>query len=230
VFLAAGYTEALFLAFALPAWLAARRGAWAAAGVLGAGAASIRVTGIFLAVALLVEFLTARDGRRRWAALPWLAVPALPVAGYFGYLYQRTGDWLAWQHAQEEGWYRSFTWPWDALQTTWEAAFGRVQTVGFAWMFGVELLAVAAGLALTGWLLWTRRWGEATYVGLQVVAFTTSAWFFSVPRAALLWWPLWIGLAAWSLRRSWILTAYLTVVAPFMVVFTLLFTLSRWAG
>jgi hypothetical protein len=230
VFLAAGYTEALFLAFALPAWLAARRGSWAAAGLLGAGAASIRVTGVFLAAALAVEFLTARDGRRRWAALPWLAVPAVPVLAYMAYLYNRTGDWLAWQHAQEEGWYRSFTWPWDALQTTWEAAFGGGQTLGFAWMFGVELLAVAVGVALTGWLLWARRWGEATYVGLQVVAFTTSAWFFSVPRATLLWWPLWIGLAVWSLRRPWVLTAYLTVVAPFMVVFTLLFSLSRWAG
>ena len=34
VFLAAPYTESLFLAFAIPAWLAARRGQWAMAGVL----------------------------------------------------------------------------------------------------------------------------------------------------------------------------------------------------
>jgi hypothetical protein len=230
VFLAAGYTEAVFLAFALSAWLAARRGSWAAAGLLGAGAASIRVTGVFLAVALAVEFLTARDGRRRWTALPWLAVPVLPVLAYMAYLQRRTGDWLAWLHAQEQGWYRSFTWPWDALRTTWEAAFGGVQTVGFAWMFGAELVAVAVGLALTGWLLRGRRWGEATYVGLQVAAFTSSSWFFSVPRATLLWWPLWIGLAAWSLRRSWVLSAYLALVAPFMVVFTLLYSLHRWAG
>jgi hypothetical protein len=230
VFLAAGYTEALFLAFALPAWLAARRGSWARAGLLAAGAASIRVTGVFLALALVVEFLTARDGRRRWSALPWLAVPLLPVLAYMTYLHRRTGDWLAWVHAQEEGWYRSFTWPWDALSTTWEAAFGGVQTAGFAWMFRAELVAVAVGLALTGWLLWRRRWGEATYVGVQVAAFTTSAWFFSVPRATLLWWPLWIGLAAWSLRRPWVLPAYLALVAPFMVIFTLLYSLHRWAG
>jgi hypothetical protein len=230
VFLAAGYTEALFLALALPAWLAARRGSWATAGLLAAGAASIRVTGVFLALALAVEFLTARDGRRRWAALPWLAVPLLPVLAFMAYLRSRTGDWLAWLHAQEEGWYRSFTWPWDAFRTTWEAAFGGVQTVGFAWMFGAELVAVAVGLVLTGWLLWGRRWGEATYVGVQVAAFMTSTWFFSVPRATLLWWPLWIGLAAWSLRRPWVLTAYLTLVAPFMVVFTLLYSLHRWAG
>ncbi|OEJ34937.1 hypothetical protein BGK67_29645 [Streptomyces subrutilus] len=36
VFLAAGYTEALFLALALPAWLAALRRNWPAAAVLAA--------------------------------------------------------------------------------------------------------------------------------------------------------------------------------------------------
>jgi hypothetical protein len=85
-------------------------------------------------------------------------------------------------------------------------------------------------VALTGWLLRRRRWGEATYVGVQVAAFATSTWYFSVPRATLLWWPLWILLAAWSLRRPWVLTAYFAVIAPFMVVFTLLFAVGRWAG
>ncbi|GAA3120480.1 mannosyltransferase family protein [Nonomuraea salmonea] len=37
VFLAAGYSESLFLAFAIPAWLAARQGRWPLAVVLAAG-------------------------------------------------------------------------------------------------------------------------------------------------------------------------------------------------
>jgi uncharacterized membrane protein YGL010W len=97
-------------------------------------------------------------------------------------------------------------------------------------MFRAELVAVLIGVLLTNrWLLRRRRWGEATFVGLQVLAFATSNRFFSVPRATLLWWPLWIGLAAWSQRRPAVLTGYLTVLAPFMVVFTLLFSLGRWA-
>ena len=54
---------------------------------------------------------------------------------------------------------------------------------------GVTTLAV--GLAVTIWCLVKRRWPEATWVGLQVVAFTTSYWFMSVNRALLLWFPLW---------------------------------------
>lgn len=230
VFLAACYTEALFLGFALPAWLAARRGRWGLAALLAAGATTTRITGVFLAAALVVEFLTATDGRRRWRAAPWLVVPVLPVVAYFTYLHDRTGDWMAWQHAQEKGWYRDFHWPWEALRTTWHAAFGHEQTTNFAWMFGAELVAVAIGIVLTGWLLWRRRWGEATYIGLQIWAFTTATWFFSVPRATLLWWPLWIGLGAWTLRRPAVLQAYLVLIAPLMVLCTVMFTNGRWTG
>lgn len=230
VFLAAAYTEALFLALALPAWLAARRGRWVAAGVLAAGASCVRITGVFLGIALIVEFLTARDGRRRWTAAPWLTVPFLPVLAYFAYLHDRTGDWMRWQHAQEEGWYRAFHWPWDALRITWENAFQEKQSTGFAWMFGAEILAVLIGVVLFAWLLRERRWAEAVYIGLQLYAFTTAMWFFSVPRATLTWWPLWIALAAWSLRRPVVHQTYLAVFAPFMVVFALLFTTGRWAG
>jgi len=36
--------------------------------------------------------------------------------------------------------------------------------------------------------------------------------------------------AHWSVRRPVVLAAYLTVVAPFAVVFTLLYSVGRWAG
>lgn len=230
IFLAAAYTEALFLAFAFPAWLAAKRGHWAAAGLLAAGASCVRVTGVFVAVALIVEFLTARDGRRRWSGAPWLAAPFLPVVGYMTYLHDRTGDWKAWQHAQEEGWYRTFHWPWQAFGNTWEAAFSEQQSTGFAWMFAAEMVAVGIGVALTVALLRRARWAEATYIALQLYAFTTSYWFFSVPRSTLTWWPLWTLLAAWSLRRPAVWQGYLAGIAPLAVVFALLFSTGRWAG
>jgi hypothetical protein len=178
---------------------------------------------------LVVEFLTGGE-RRRWADLPWLLLPAVPVLMFTAYLHSLTGDWLRWVHAQEEGWNRSFTDPVAAFQVTWQAGFGGTQPLGFAWMFRAEIVAVLVGVVLTGWLIWCRRWGEVTYVGLAVVAYATSTWYFSVPRAALLWWPLFIGLAHWSVRRSWVLGGYLAVVAPFAVVFTLLYSVGRWAG
>ena len=43
--------------------------------------------------------------------------------------------------------------------------------------------------------------GEASWVGVQVLAFSLSYWFFSVNRATLLWFPLWIMWAAGSAWR-----------------------------
>ncbi len=231
VFLAAGYTEAVFLAFALPAWLAAKRGRWPLASVLAMGAMATRISGLFLLAALVAEFFLGGGGlRERLRSLPWLALPVLPVAGYFGYLYARTGDLMAWKHAEERGWNREFHPPWEAWHNTWVAAFGHVQPTGFAVMFQAELLAMLVGVALLGVLAWRRRWPEAVYMALGLWALGTSYWYVSVPRATLLWWPLWIGLAVCSLRWRWVKEAYVCVAGPLMALMVVAFTTGRWAG
>jgi hypothetical protein len=228
IFLAAPYTESLFLGFAIPAWLCARRGMWAYAGVLAAAACTVRVSGVFLLAALGVHWLTSRE--RQWRDLPWLLVPLVPLAAWTAYLRVTTGDWLAWLDAQAQEWNREFTVPWTAFSNTWDAGFGGTQTPGFAWMFRAEIVAMAVGVALTAALLMWRRWGEATWVGLQVIAFGTSFWYFSVPRATLLWWPLWIALAVVAVRRRWVLWVYLCLSVPLMAVWAAAFLTGRWAG
>jgi hypothetical protein len=222
VFLFAGYSEALFLAFALPAWLLARQRRWEPAVLCAMGAACVRVTGVFLAVALIVEFLVAD---RRWRLTAWLALPFAPVAAYTLYQWRRTGDWLAWQHAQQEGWGRSLAWPWEAFSTTWQAAFGEHNE--FSGAFRVELVAAVVGVVLTAWLLARRRWSEAVYVGLPLASLLTSAFYLSIGRATLLWWPLWLAIGA--ARRP----AYLVVLAVFVPLLAkevALFTSGSWAG
>ncbi|MFC7466908.1 mannosyltransferase family protein [Actinomadura keratinilytica] len=80
VFLVAGYTEALFLALALPAWLAALRHHWALAALLTALATTVRVSGLFLAAALAVHLVAATRAGGRLRALPWLALLPPPPA------------------------------------------------------------------------------------------------------------------------------------------------------
>ncbi|MFF3458881.1 mannosyltransferase family protein [Streptomyces sp. NPDC002730] len=230
VFLAAGYTEALFLACALPAWLAAKKGNWPLAAVLACLATTVRVSGIFLAVALVVEFATAGEGRRRWRCLPWLMLPALPLLAYTWYLQAYTGDWMAWKHAQERGWFRQFHAPWEAWHNTWDAAFSHAQTTGYALMFQAELVAMVVGVVLLCVLAIRRRWPEAAFIGLNLWALGTSYWYMSIPRASLLWWPLWVALAEWSLQRPWAKTAYICAASPLMTILAVAFTSGRWAG
>jgi hypothetical protein len=231
VFLAAGYTEALFCAFAFPAWLAARQGRWARAAVFVALASTVRVSGIFLIFALLVEFLTSK--KRDWLSLPWLALPAVPVLGFMAYLKQIHGSWFAWQQAQEKGWAREFTWPWISLQHTFEAASKGhfpADRSDWTWMFRAELVALFVCLILLVWLFWRRSWGEAAWIVATVGAFCTSFWIYSLTRATLLMWPLWIGLAVLARRKPWVGRLYLALAIPLAAIWAAGFFTGRWSG
>ncbi|GGL40074.1 mannosyltransferase family protein [Planomonospora parontospora] len=228
VFLFAGYSESLFLAFAIPAWLAARRGRWPLAVLLAAGASCVRITGLFLALALIVEFAVQRRPLRE---APWLAVPFLPLAAYSAYQYGRTGDWMAWKTAQEAGWGRTMVWPWESLSATWDSAMGDGQ---FAWAFRMELAGAAVGVALVAVLLLLRRWSEFVYVGLQVGALICSAYYLSIPRSALLWWPLFLLVARASTPgprwRTGVVAVYALVLGPLAVFHTMSFMEGAWVG
>jgi hypothetical protein len=233
VFLAAGYTESLFLAFALFGWWYALRGQWARAGVLVALASLVRVNGLFVLAAVVVRFLLThrrRPADARWSRAPWLALPLLPVFGYMAYLDNITGDWFAWKHAEDRGWYRSLTNPFDTVRHTWTAAFGREFQAAEAWPFQLELVSMVVGLALICWLAARRAWPELVYVTLSVASLATSFWYESVPRDMLLWWPLWIGLACWAARRPSVRVVYLCVVTPMMVGLAFLFLSGQWSG
>jgi hypothetical protein len=228
VFLAAGYSEALFLAFALPAWLAARRRSWLAAGLLAAAASTVRVTGLFLAVALIVEYLTAH--RRLRADVAWLLLPAIPLGLFVVHLHHVLGDWRAWSHAEERMWGRTFTAPWDALQTTWDAATASGVQSDYAWQFRADIAAIGLGLVLTIVLLAWSRWAEATYVGLQVVALGTSSFYLSVGRATLLWFPLWVLLGKLAVKHKSLFAVYVIVATPLMFAQTVGFVTGDWVG
>jgi hypothetical protein len=231
VFLAAPYTEALFCAFAFPGWLAARQGRWARAAIFVALASTVRVSGIFLIFALGVEFLTSK--KRDWASVPWLLLPVVPVVAFMAYLKKIHGSWFAWQQAQEKGWAREFTWPWISVKHTVEAATKGhfpADHSDWTWMFRAELVALFVGLALLVWLLWRRSWGEAAWVAATVGAFTTSFWVYSLTRATLLWWPLWIGLAVLVEKRPWLGRLYLAIALPLAAIWAAAFFIGRWTG
>jgi hypothetical protein len=232
-FLAAGYTEAPFLAFAFPAWLYARRGRWLASGLLLAGASAIRINGVFELIAVGVLFLTQtkpRTVRELLRGAP-LLISLLPVLAYFSYLYARTGSWNAWHDAEVNGWNRHLTDPVHAFLNTWHYAFGgRVLMANNAWEYQLEIIAMVVGVVLLVWLLRKHRWAEATFVGLSVVTLGTSHNYLSVPRELLLWWPLWAILGVWTVRKPWIRTVYLCVSAPLMFTVAYLFLMGLWAG
>ena len=234
IFLYAPYTESLFLALALGAWYFGQKGNWAAAGLLCAPSCTVRISGAFLLAALLVLWITqyraggAGPNLRRPVprSLLFLALPGAVLAGWMAYLAAITGDLFAYQTAQKY-WDRHLEWPWAALQRT-IAEYPPMRgpdVMGYA-----EAIAVGAGVVVTVILIYRRLYGEGVFVGLNVLALGTSAYFVSVPRSALLWWPLWIGIA-YLLRRSLLaLVLYLMLSLALMLWWANLFLTGRWAG
>jgi hypothetical protein len=213
VFTMVPYTESLFCAAAFWAWERARADRWLAAALLTALACSVRVSGVFLIGALLVMIITAAKPagvKLRSAAL--MGIPASVIMTFATYLYAYTGSWTAWYHAQTRGWVRELTWPWESFLNTIPAILPGAYAHHPWWaaVFRAEMISMAVGVAVTIWCivvsLRARRspdgpdrpmWGEASWVGVQVLAFSMSYWFFSVNRATLLWFPLWIMIGRW---------------------------------
>jgi hypothetical protein len=229
LFLAAPYTEALFLALALPAWLAAQDRRWLLAGVLVAAASTVRVSAVFLTLALGVLWFTQRP--RRGRDLPFLLLPLLPLAAIVVVQHAATGSWTAWLDAQRSPeWSRSARVPWETAENTWEAAFAGSVDALYAWPFRLEIVAMVAGVLTVGWCLRRRWWPEATYVAASVLALAFSYWYLSVPRAALLWWPLWIGIAVLLTDRPWLRTVWLAVSGSLAAAWAIAFFTGGWAG
>ena len=213
VFTVVPYTESLFCAAAFWAWERARSDRWLAAAALTAVACTLRVSGLFLIGALLVMIITEKNpaaAKLRRAAL--MLIPAAVMMAFGTYLYALTGSWTAWYSAQTTGWVRELTWPWQSFLNTIPATLPGAYANHPWWaaVFRGEMISMAAGVGVTVWCivvsLRARKhpngpdrpmWGEASWVGVQILAFSMSYWFFSVNRATLLWFPLWIMLGRW---------------------------------
>ncbi|GLY26968.1 mannosyltransferase family protein [Kineosporia sp. NBRC 101731] len=229
LFMAVVYSEALFLALALAAWLLARRGRWWWAGLAAAGATAVRVNGLFLICALAVMFVIQLYRRRpgvRWYAGASLALPVVPVATYFAWLHSQTGSWTEWNDAEKLGWDRRLAAPWTGLAQGWSDAFlnGRVSIPATA-----DLVAVLVGLAVTVALVVRRRWPEVTYMGLNMVVLVCSTTLTSSARYTLTWIPMYILLAEILARpgRRWLQMLLAAAAIPLLVFFTGAWTL-RW--
>lgn len=232
VFLAAGYSEALFLACALPAWLCARQGSWRAAGLLAGGAALVRVNGLFLAAALALMLLQRawRSPRRLLADGVWLLAPVVSVGAYVAYLHARTGDWQAWQHAQQRAWFRTTTGPLQSLRETLAILRDPFWTTDYQWSRLFELATMAVGLVVLALLARRRDWPSTLYVLLTLAALGTSGVYISLTRSTLLLWPAWLVLAGALARRPGLRDVWLAVAAPLALLLCAAFVTGRWVA
>jgi hypothetical protein len=242
IFLLVGYAESLFLALAIPAWLAARRGQWPRAAVLAGLAGIVRPDALFLIPALVVmAFAGAPDrqeqvpgvatsGQPRWVNALVASCALVGPAAYVIFLRVATGSWLAWPHAVQAGWDLHLSTPAQALRLTWWAAFEHPFAAGYGFEFQLELASMAGMVLAFGCFAARRRWPEAVYCGLAMLALGTSTWYQTCPRTVLVLFPIWVALVRLDARWPWVRYAYFGLSAPLAVVLAMLYLTGRWAG
>lgn len=182
-----GYSEPVFLMFAVGALLAAYRQRWILAGVLGLAAGLTRPTGAAVALALLVAAVMhvsrRANGPRRWWAFAGAALAATGVPAYLIWVGLRVGEASAWFKVQSAGWGTSYdngamvlSFIRDALRT----GSGWVD-VSVAWL----LLLAAACAVLAVWLsIEGRVWPPLVVYGLVALTLVVgqAGYYHSKPR------------------------------------------------
>lgn len=191
VYLVAPYTEAMFLAAALPAfWFAKTGRPWAAVPCVFVASAT-RSVGIFVAVGVVVELLRRREAGSSRRVVPTAAVAVAGVAPVllFGlHLHRTRGDFFEFLHAQERGWGRSATDPLTSLANS-VRSLSADQTPDFLLAYRLELAFALASVILLFWLVDRREWGYAAFVGGTLAVAMTSVVYVSIPRFALTFFP-----------------------------------------
>ena len=139
------HTESLFLLLSLGALLTAGSGRWLPAGLLAALACLTRNQGVLVALAA-VALVAEQTRSPRRAALTAL-FPALALLGFLAFQWLRTGDPLAFLHAQTS-WAHART-PLDVLRTFWFGNPWQNTNAGSVSRHLFFLGAVAAAVALT---------------------------------------------------------------------------------
>jgi hypothetical protein len=240
IFFSAVYTESLFFALTVASFYYIREHRWITAGVIGALAALTRVEGVLLAVPFLIEvFMSGGAGSHlRALATPQRALRVLVgalaigagLAAYMAWLWLLTGDPLYFSHVQSH-WDRHLAPPWVAFQHGY-----KIITIGLrehsSVLIAGESIELAFTILMIGVLLAGFRRLRPSFIAYMVlsilVPMSTSS-LMSMPRFALVLFPMFIILALWG-GRSWVNSAIVAFSLPLLGLFTVLFADWYWVA
>ncbi|HZY99108.1 MAG TPA: mannosyltransferase family protein, partial [Candidatus Baltobacteraceae bacterium] len=236
VFFSAVYSESLFFMLTVASFYYMRGHRWWLAGIIGFFAALSRVEGILLAVPFAIEWITyywtplRRGGRQRMAAIVNLAPVALVVCGllvYMAYLWVLRADPLYFSHVQIH-WNRHFALPWVSVFN----AFHKIAIATTGQTVATQSLEIAFTflmIAVLGFGFLSLRPSYIAYMGLSILAPMCTSSLMSMPRFALVLFPMFAILARWG-ERPWVNNVILAFSLPLLGLFTVLFADWYWVA
>lgn len=202
-FLHTDYSESLFLALILGAFLAARDDHWMTAGTLGMLAGLAHPNGALLFPALGADVLS-RFWRQRRFKIRWLWIGLIPLAPliYIIINYYVTGDPRAFMGIEREHWFHFVVPPWRGIADNLNVAltYGPYE----AQIIGVQVLFfIAAAFLATIFCAWMLPVSYTVWMAANLLLFTSTSWDLSAPRYVLAMFPMFILIARLARYRYW---------------------------
>jgi len=229
VYFTAVYSESLFFMLTVASFYYMRERRWVVAGAVGFLAALTRVEGVLLIVPFVVEWWAQdRNGGTRAVAdlVSGLLIP-LGLAVYMAYLWVLRADPLYFSHVQVH-WNRHLAPPWVSIQN----AFGKVLHAAGPQLVANQSLEIAFTLLMIAVLLggWrSLRPSYIAYMALSILVPLSTSNLMSMPRFALVLFPMFAILARWG-ERPWVNNLILAFSLPLLGLFTVLFADWYWVA
>jgi hypothetical protein len=238
VFFSAVYTESLFFALTVASFYYIREHRWLTAGLLGALAAMTRVEGVLLVLPYAIEVFSpggAHPWHHSFASRPRalrivagaLLIP-LGLCAYMAWLWILRGDPLYFSHVQSH-WNRHLAFPWVSVMHSFNEiakAHGAALTVANQ---TIELLFTGMMLAVLFAGFRRLRPSFSSYMGLSILVPKSTSSLMSMPRFALVLFPMFVILALWG-GRPWVNNAIVAFSLPLLGLFTVLFADWYWVA
>ena len=226
-FLHIDYTESLFLALVLAAFLAARHDHWPLAGVIGMLAGLTHVNGAILFPALAAEAISRLRDTRRFE-VRWLWTGLIPV-GLLVYLlinYRVTGDATAFLKLEADHWVHVAVSPLAGIADSINVA--RTYEPYEAQIIGVQVLIyLAIGLIATIVSAAMMPLSYTVWMVANWLLFASQSWDLSTPRYLLAMFPIFILIARLARSRRWN-AAITTWSFLWLAIFASQFVVGHW--
>jgi hypothetical protein len=196
-FLAAFYTESLFLLLAAATLWGARRERWAVAGAAAFAVGLTRFNGFLLVPALAAYAVGSLRAPTKTRLPPILAVAAgaAGAAAYPIYLWKRFGDPLLYVHNKIAGWSVRPQPFWSLVSSTLHEVLAQIRRPDDPARVALEVGSAALFVLLTAALFVERRIPEGIYAAGTLLLLFTSGTLSGIQRYVLVLFPCFFPLA-----------------------------------
>lgn len=229
VFFSAVYTESLFFMLTVASFYYMRSHRYWLAGAIGFFAAMTRVEGVLLVVPFIMEWFTQYKPAFAQGFRNLVAAALIPagVFVYMAYLWVLRGDPLYFSHVQIH-WNRHLAPPWVSVISAFEKmahATAGLTVANQSLEIAFTLLMIVVLIA--GWK--SLRASYIAYMALSILIPMSTSSLMSMPRFALVLFPMFAILARWG-DRPWVNNLMLAFSLPLLGLFTVLFADWYWVA